>query len=127
MGRKNLDHVAADAERRPVKVDVVALVLNLDQILEQLMPRMFLAGFDFDDKAFVGVGRTEAVNAGNGGNDDDIAPFKNGARGPVAKLVDFFVDRGILLNEQIPSRDIGLGLIVILIRHEVFDGVFGEE
>ena len=31
VGRKHFDHVAADAKRAAVKVDIVSLVLNIDE------------------------------------------------------------------------------------------------
>ena len=37
VGRVDLDHVAADAERAALEVDVVALVLQVDKPPEQLV------------------------------------------------------------------------------------------
>src|SRR4051812_16768706 len=37
IGREDLDHVAANAERSAVEVDVVSLVLDLDQLLENVL------------------------------------------------------------------------------------------
>src|SRR6187551_690283 len=38
-----------------------------------------------------------------------------------AHLLDVLVDRGILLDEEISLRHIGLGLVVVVVADEVFD------
>ena len=41
--------------------------------------------------------------------------------------VDGFVDARILRDVRVRRRHIGLGLVVVVVRHEVLDGVVGEE
>ncbi|CAB4762950.1 unannotated protein [freshwater metagenome] len=45
----------------------------------------------------------------------------------MAQAVDFIVDRGVLLNEGIAGRHIGLGLVVVVVGDKVFNPVFGKE
>ena len=61
------------------------------------------------------------------GDDDDVVAFEQGARRRVAHAVDLLVDGGFLLDIGVGARDIGLGLVVIVVGDEVFDGVVGEE
>ena len=41
--------------------------------------------------------------------------------------VDLFVDLALFFNEGVGAGDVGLWLVVVVVGHEVFDGVFGEE
>jgi hypothetical protein len=45
----------------------------------------------------------------------------------VAHAVDLLVDRGFLLDIGVGARDIGLGLVVVVIGDEILDRVVGEE
>ena len=48
-------------------------------------------------------------------------------RGGVAQAVDLVVDRGVLLDVEVLRRDVGLGLVVVVVGDEVLDLVLGEE
>ena len=43
------------------------------------------------------------------------------------QALDLFVDAGILFDERVGARDVGLGLIIIEVADEIFDRVVGEE
>src|SRR4051794_35368765 len=45
----------------------------------------------------------------------------------MAKAVDLVVDRGVLLDIEVLGRDVGLGLVVVVVADEVLDGVVWEE
>ena len=45
----------------------------------------------------------------------------------MTQLLDFFVDGGVLLDERVRRRHVSLGLVVVVVRHEVHDCVVGEE
>ena len=45
----------------------------------------------------------------------------------MAHLVDLVVDRGILLDEGVGGREVGLGLVVIVVGDEILNGVVGKE
>ncbi len=42
-------------------------------------------------------------------------------------LLDMLVDGRVFLDEQVARRHIGLGLVVIVVRDEILDGVLGKE
>src|SRR6201989_2823925 len=50
-----------------------------------------------------------------------------GGGGGVPEAVDLVVDRAVLLDVEILRRDVGLGLVVVVIGDEVVDLVLGEE
>ena len=45
----------------------------------------------------------------------------------MAHAVDLVVDGGVLFDEGVRGRDVGLGLVVVIIADEVAHGVFGEK
>ena len=45
----------------------------------------------------------------------------------MAQLLHFLVDGGVLLDERVGRGHVGLGLVVVVIRHEVHHGVVREE
>ena len=89
--------------------------------------RIFWPLFEEEQHAVVGFRRAEAVDAGDGGDDDAVAAFEEGARGGEAELVELLVDGGFLLDEEVAGGDVGFGLVVVVVGDEVLDGVGGEE
>ncbi len=69
----------------------------------------------------------DAVNAGDAGHDDDIAAGEERTHGGEAQALDLLVDAGILFDEGVGARDVGLGLVVIEVADEIFDGVLGKK
>ena len=45
----------------------------------------------------------------------------------MAELLDLLVDRGVLLDVGIGLGDVGLGLVVVVVAHEVDHGAVGEQ
>jgi hypothetical protein len=45
----------------------------------------------------------------------------------VAHLIDLLVDRRVLLDVGVCSRDVGLGLVVVVVADKVFDGILREQ
>jgi len=45
----------------------------------------------------------------------------------VAQHVDLFVDRGCFGDVGVRDRHVGLGLVVVVVGDEIFNGVVGEE
>ena len=127
IGRENLDAVAADAESPAVEVQVVALVLDVDQFAQQPPQSVLLPDRKRDTQPRVVLRRPETVDARDAGHDEHVAPLQQRAGGAVAQLVDVVVDRGVLLDEGVGLREVGLGLIVIVVGNEIFDGVVGEK
>ncbi len=75
----------------------------------------------------VGLRRAQAVDARHGGDDDDVPALEQGSRRRVPHPVDLVVDRRLLLDVGVALRDVRLRLVVVVVRHEVLDRVFGEE
>src|SRR5256885_15479544 len=69
----------------------------------------------------------EAVDARDRGDDHHVPALEERARRGMAHLVDLFVPGAVLLDVHVASGDIGLGLVVVVVRDEVLDGVLREE
>ena len=127
VGGEHLDGVAPHPELVPGEVEVVALVLQLDEpgedrALLALLPHV-------EDQALAGVllGTAEAVDRRHRRHDDHVAPGHQRAGGRVAQPVDLVVDRGVLLDVGVGRRQVGLGLVVVVVRDEVLDPVLREQ
>ena len=44
-----------------------------------------------------------------------------------AQALDLFVDLGFLLDVQVVARHVGFGLVIIIVRDEVRDGILREK
>ena len=60
------------------------------------------------------------------GHDDHVAALTRGALVRVAQPVDLVVDRRVLLDVGV-AREVGLGLVVVVVGDEVLDPVVREE
>jgi len=127
VGGKDLDDVAADAEGPSVEIDVVPLVLDVDEPVQEVVAGDVHPLFEVDLQVGIALAGADAVDAGDAGDDDDVAPFQERARGRVAHLVDLVVDGGILFDVGVRGGDVGLGLVVVVITDEILHGVVGEE
>jgi len=127
VGGVDLDDVSADSEGAAAEVDVVAVIEDFDEALGDVFALDLLALFEEEEHAVVSFGRAEAVDAGDGGDDDAVSSFEEAARGGETELVQLFVDGGFLLDEEVAGWDVGFGLVIVVVGDEVFDGVLGEE
>ncbi len=127
VGGEHLERVAAHAEGAAREHAVVAGVLDRDEFAQQLVAVDLLSALEDLHVHLVGLGRAEAVDAGHRGDHDHVAAGEHrGGRG-VAQPVDLLVDRRVLLDVEVAARHVGLGLVVVVVGHEVLDRVVGEE
>ena len=75
----------------------------------------------------VRLGRAEAVDARDRRDDDHVAPLEERLGRRVAHPVDLVVDERVLLDVGVRLRDVGLGLVVVVVGDEVLDRVLREE
>ena len=71
--------------------------------------------------------RAEAVDAGDRGDDQHVAPLEEAARRREAQLLDLLVELAVLLDVGVGARDVGFRLVVVVVADEVLDGVVREE
>ena len=109
------------------EVDVVAGVLQVDQPAQHVPLVDLLAHGQPQDAVAVLVGRAQAVDARHRGHHDDVAPHEEGGRRGVAEAVDLVVDGRVLLYVGVRRREVGLGLVVVVVGDEELDPVLREE
>ena len=128
VGGEHFDRVAAHAEQAAREVARLgALVLERDEILDQLALVDLVAELQREGHRGVGLDRADAVDAGDGSDDDDVVALEQRARRRVAHAVDLLVDVGFLLDIGVGARDVGLRLIIVVVGDEILDRVVGEE
>ena len=98
-----------------------------DQIRNQASLIAFLSGAEITRHCAVDFGGSYAVDAGDGGYDDDIVALEQRSSGGVAHAVDLFVYHRLLFDVGIRPRDIGFRLVIIVIADEILDCVFGKK
>ena len=127
IGGVNLHRVAPDPEHVALKGDVVALVADLHQTAQQLVPVPLCPHAEGHHQFRKIVRLAQTVDAGHGGHHDHVPPLQQSAGGGEAQAVDLIVGGGVLGDIGIRMGDIGLGLIVIVIADKVFHRVVGEK
>ena len=124
---EHVDDIAAHAEAAAPEVELVALVLHRHQPRQHVALRHLLALAQVQDHAVVLGGVADAVDRRHRRHDHHVAPLHQRLRRRQAHLLDVLVDRGVLLDIQVARRNVGLGLVVVVIGDEVLDRVLGEE
>ena len=125
--REDLQHVSPHPEGAAVEVHVVPRVLDVDEPGDDLVPVLLLPRAQRDHHLLIVHRAAQAVDAGDTGHHDDVLPLQKGAGGGVPELVDLVVDGGILLDIGVRGRNVGLRLIVVVVRDKVLHRVLGEE
>ena len=126
VGGEDLQRVAAHAERAAPERRVVAVVLEVDELAQQLVAIDVAPLSRIWQVLVVRVRRAEAEDRGHRRDDDHVAAREQRRRGGVAQAVDLLVDRRVLLDVEVPRGHVGLGLVVVVVRDEVLDGVVGK-
>ena len=99
----------------------------MDQLAQQLVAIDHVALAQDLRVVVVGLRRAEAEDGRHAGDDDHVAAREERGRGGVAQPVDLLVDGRVLLDVEVLGRDVGLGLVVVVVGDEVLDRVVGEE
>ncbi len=105
---------------------VVALVKDLDQPPGDVFAADLLPLFQQQQHAVIGLGRAQAVDAADRGDDDGVAPLKQRAGGGEPELVQFLIDGGFFLDVEVAGRNVGLGLVVVVVGNEILDRIAGK-
>ena len=127
VGGEDLERLAAHAEAAATEHAVVARVLDVDELAQHCVAVGHLAALEHQHQAVVLLGRAQAEDAGHAGHHDHVAAAEQRGGGRVAQPLDLLVDRGVLLDVEVLRRDVGLGLVVVVVRDEVLDRVLREE
>jgi len=125
--RKDLDGITPDPEGALREVDVVALVVEVDQPRQQIVAVDLLVDTEFERHIAVDARIPQPVDRRHRGDDDHVVPREQRPRGGVAEPLDLLVDRHILVDVGVGLLDVGFGLVVVVIRDEIFDRIIGVQ
>ncbi len=125
--REDIEHITAYAKHATFEFHFIALVLHLDQALDGIALRDFLALMQMQNHAVVIHRIANTVDRRYGRDDDRILALQQRLGGGKAHLLNMLIDRRILLDEGIARRHIGFRLIVVVIRDEILDRIFRKK
>ena len=125
--RKNFNHVAAHTEFITNKIDIVALILNFNELMDDVVPLLCHTRAQGDHHAAVINRVAQAIDAGDARHDNHIPPLGQCRGGGVAQLIDFIVDGGILFDIGIGCGNVSFRLIIVIIGDKIFHSVFREK
>ncbi len=125
--REDVNHLAAHAKGAALERLIVAGVLQLRQATQN--------GALVDDHPFgemqhhlqVEIRVAQTIDSGDRRHHHHIAPLQQRFGGRQTHLLNVLVYRRVLLNKGIGTRHIRFRLIVVVVRDEIFHGVFREE
>ncbi len=123
----DLHRVPPHPEGAPFESHVVPGVVDTHQPLHDLLAVDPLA--DVQDQHVLPplVRRAQAVDAGHRGHDDHVPPLHQGRGGPQPQPLDVLVDVRVLLDVGVRCRQVGLGLVVVVVGDEELHRVLREE
>ena len=123
IGGDDLDGVAADPERPAGEGHVVAVVLDVHKQAQQPVSGHLAAHLQLHRPVQVGLRRAESVDARHRSDHDHITAGQQIRGRRMPQPFDVVVDRAVLLDISVRLRDVGLRLVVVVVGHEVLDGV----
>ena len=127
IGREHVERIAPHSERAAHELVVVAVVLDVDEVVNHVVAVGGHLPVQEDGHARVVHRAADAVDAAHRRHHDNVATAEQRARRGVAQLLHFLVDAGVLLDERVASGHVGLGLVVVVVADEVHHRVVGEE
>ena len=127
IGWKNLHYIPAHTEFVSDEIDIIALILQFDQFFGQFIALLLHSGTQRDYHVAVIDWVTQRIDAGNTGNDDDIPAFGQCRSSRMSELLDLIIDCTVLFDIGIGIRDIGLRLIIVVVRDEVFHRIIWKK
>ena len=75
-GRLHLERIATHAKLRSAERRIIALILQINKVTQDRITAILAALPDTEDRGAVINWRTEAIDAGDRGNDDRVATLK---------------------------------------------------
>ena len=110
-----------------MQVDLVPFIMDPHQGGDDFIAALACSRAKREHLPAILLRRAETVNAGNAGNNDDIAALQKSAGGRMSEFVDLVVNGRIFFNVGIALREVCFGLIIIIVADEILHRVTGKE
>ena len=91
-----------------------------------VFPLDLLSLLEEEQHAVISFRRTEAVNAAHRCNDQRSRAARTETASPKPQLVEFIVDRRFFFDVEVRCRNIGFGLVVVVVGNEILDRIVRE-
>ena len=111
----------------PLESGVVAVVLNVDELQEQLVALDRVALFEVDHHPLVIGRRPQAVNARDASDDDDVLTAHECGRGGQAQAVDIVVDERVFFDVDVALRNVRFRLVIVVIADEIMHRIMRQK
>ena len=125
--RPNVNNVSANPEGASREIEVVAVVLNIDKVVDEVVALQGNLAINVGSQPRIVLGTTNTVNARHRCHDDNIAARQEHGGRLMPELLDLLVDRSVFLDIRIGLRNIGFGLVVVVVRDKIDDAVVGKK
>ena len=76
IGREDFQHIPPHTEASPLKVHLVSRILDIDQLMDHLIPVFLHSGTQRDHHIFIIDRASQSINTGYGCHDDHIVPLR---------------------------------------------------
>ena len=127
-GGHDVEGVALDTERRGRHVGLGACVERLHQAVHEVLVVDHVARAYLDRGGVKVVRVADTVEARYARYDDHVAPARQKrGRGVQTQFVQLVVYGQILLDICVRGGEVGFGLVVVVIRDEILDGILRKE
>ena len=124
----HVHRVSVHAETAALEISLRAVVKGVHQLIQQTREAALLPALYGDGLRVEIVRIANAVEAGDAGDDNDVASAaEQGRSGAEAQFLNLVVDAEVLLYVSVRGGDVGLRLVVVVVGYEVFYGIVGEE
>ena len=110
-----------------MEIHIVAVILDLDQLRHQFVPLFDHARSQRNHHVLIIHRASQTIDTGYTGDNDHIPTLGKRHCSRKPKLVNLIVDRGIFGDVSVRRGNVGFGLVVIVVAHEIFDCVIREK
>ena len=125
--REDLDRIPSHPEGAAIERDVIAGILYPHQLGEDGVPPPLLSHRHGHHELAVLHRIAEAVDRADRGHDDDVLSLHQARRSTQPQRLNVLVDGGVLLDIGVGGGNVGLRLVVVVVRDEVLDRAAREE
>ena len=125
--RTNIHNIAVYTESAALQCNIVPLILDPNKFLNQRVTRHFHARTNRHRHSTVFIRRTKRIDTRNGWYNDNIRTLCQCHCRTMPQSVNFIVDRRILFNIAVRTRNIRLRLIIVIIGYKIFYRIFRKK
>ena len=122
----NLHRVAPDPEHATFKRNVISLILHGHKRPGHVFTADGLPDLKRQHGVQIVFRSAQTVNTGHRGDNNHVSTGQQGVGCLMAKPFHFGVDGAVFFDEGVCLWNVGFRLVVVVIGHEVFDGVVGK-